>query len=382
MNNFLTQSALAERLVQKSGISVETAKNFSTLFFNLVKRGLKTSERFSVYNFGTFKKTWIEATTGLNPSNGQKIDIPAHWRIKFIPCPQVAKRINKPFAHLKPVPIDDQKIGPDGLYYKAEFYLNQPEEAEKPEEPVEEQKGQGLLKKADKIHSELPTVVDEELYDDDDEIEPSKKGGKIAAIAGISGLLLLILISLLVKSCTSKPKLKKEIAKTPVEPKTEIQKTLPAEEEKPATTDEYDEIEAELIFDSYTVPSGMNYHKIAEAKYGNRHLWPMIYSANKASNPDPDFIPSYKTINLPEVSAKTLTKKQVSTAFLDAYNGYLLMIEKESDSPKNAERKNRAVRAIVSAELVSPGFIQENKNRILPEYATLAQNIIRHQYGK
>ena len=67
MNEFLTQSQLAEKLVQRTGIKFETAKQFSSVFFTIVKKGLKNSESFSVYNFGTFKKTWIEATTGINP---------------------------------------------------------------------------------------------------------------------------------------------------------------------------------------------------------------------------------------------------------------------------------------------------------------------------
>ena len=107
MNEFLTPSGLAQRLVERTGISLEIAKNFSSVFFMLVRKGLKDSESFSVYNFGTFKKTWIEATVGLNPATGEKINIPAHWRIKFIPCSAVAKRINRPYAHLKAKELPD-----------------------------------------------------------------------------------------------------------------------------------------------------------------------------------------------------------------------------------------------------------------------------------
>ena len=66
---------------------------------------------------------------------------------------------------------------------------------------------------------------------------------------------------------------------------------------------------------------------------------------------------------------------------LDAYNAYLLMTEKEPESPKNEERKNRAVRVIVSGELLCPGFIDLYQSRILPEYAQSARSIASRQYA-
>ena len=63
-----------------------------------------------------------------------------------------------------------------------------------------------------------------------------------------------------------------------------------------------------------------------------------------------------------------------------AYNGYLLMCEKQPDSSRNEERNRLAIRVLVSGEIMSPGFIQAHKNRILPEYAELALNISQNQY--
>ena len=137
MNEFLTPTGLAQRLVERTGINAETAKNFSTVFFMLVKKGLKDSESFSVYNFGTFKKTWIEATVGLNPSTGEKINIPAHWRIKFIPCSAVAKRINRPYAHLKAKELPDDE--PDVVEEDEGMYSSIPTPVVVPEEVSSEE---------------------------------------------------------------------------------------------------------------------------------------------------------------------------------------------------------------------------------------------------
>lgn len=351
MNEFLTQSQLAEKLVQKTGIKLETAKQFSTVFFTIVKKGLKDSESFSVYNFGTFKKTWIEATTGINPGNGEKINIPAHWRIKFVPCAAVARRLNKPYENLKAKELPDDTIIP--------------ETADEPDD--------------DFYNEELE--IDENNINHDEKFEPensaekgTKKSLKILVLAGIFLLLFILIISILIKGCSDSTKKSKKTTKEPLPAQNETEFSAKAPEENQPYKEE-------LKFENFAVPSGSSYHKIAEQKYGNRHLWPVIFSANKDLGSDPDFVAKYKDIKIPEIPTDELQKKNlIENSVLDAYNAYLLMCEKEPQSIKNEERKQRATRVLVSGELLSPGFLAEHHKRILPEYAELAENIVLHQY--
>jgi nucleoid DNA-binding protein len=348
MNEFLTQSQLAEKLVQRTGIKFETAKQFSSVFFTIVKKGLKNSESFSVYNFGTFKKTWIEATTGINPGNGEKINISAHWRIKFVPCAAVARRLNKPYENLKAKEIPEDSIipetadEPDDDFYNDELGIDENDFEDEPENTAEK--------------------------------ESSRKNLKILALAGIFLLIFILIISILIKSCSYSTK---KIQKTkeesqPAQKETEIISAAPEE------TESYEE---KINFETFAVPSGSNYHIIAEQKYKNRHLWPVLFSANKTLSADPDFVAKYKDIKIPELPANETQKKNlIENSVLDAYNAYLLMCEKEPESNKNAERKLRATRVLVSGELLSPGFLTEHKTRILPEYLEMAENIVLHQY--
>ncbi|MDE5897953.1 MAG: hypothetical protein K2H09_01615, partial [Treponemataceae bacterium] len=138
---------------------------------------------------------------------------------------------------------------------------------------------------------------------------------------------------------------------------------------------------AAALFRDYTIPAGSSYHSIAAEEYGDRHLWPYLYAANKARNPDPDAISARDVIQIPELPSESERRQQLSAAVLDAYNAYLLMTEKQPDSPRNEERRNRAVRALVSGEILNPGFIDEYKARILPDYAETARNIVLHQYA-
>ena len=396
MSEILTQSALAERLVQKTGVSSEVAKRFASVFFTIVRTGLKSSDRFSIYNFGTFKKTWIETAEGLNPFTGEKMEIPAHWRIKFIPCPSVARRINRPYSHLKPKVIKEQKISDKGLLARASVIAQEEKPASDctllPEENTSSVQEPAVIE--DDFYSSIPVsepVRQEEIEDnndnDDDDFDVQEDGGKktwkFIAVLALGALLLALVISLLVKNCSSK----KNRNPSASDGDPDVQESAFVEEAPenivPPSSEnsEIEEIEAAILFESYTVPQGAGYYKIAEERLGNRHLWPLLYEANKEISIDPDFIPVSADIKIPSVPQGAERDEKIASAVLDAYNAYLLMTEKEPDSPKNEERKNRAVRVIVSGELLCPGFIDLHQSRILPEYAQSARSIASRQYA-
>ena len=396
MSEILTQSALAERLVQKTGVSSEVAKRFASVFFTIVRTGLKSSDRFSIYNFGTFKKTWIETAEGLNPFTGEKMEIPAHWRIKFIPCPSVARRINRPYSHLKPKVIKEQKISDKGLLARASVIAQEEKPASDctllPEENTSSVQEPAVIE--DDFYSSIPVsepVRQEEIEDnndnDDDDFDVQEDGGKktwkFIAVLALGALLLALVISLLVKNCSSK----KNRNPSASDGDPDVQESAFVEETPenivPPSSEnsEIEEIEAAILFESYTVPQGAGYYKIAEERLGNRHLWPLLYEANKEISIDPDFIPVSADIKIPSVPQGAERDEKIASAVLDAYNAYLLMTEKEPDSPKNEERKNRAVRVIVSGELLCPGFIDLHPSRILPEYAQSARSIASRQYA-
>ena len=396
MSEILTQSALAERLVQKTGVSPEVAKRFASVFFTIVRTGLKSSDRFSIYNFGTFKKTWIETAEGLNPFTGEKMEIPAHWRIKFIPCPSVARRINRPYSHLKPKVIKEQKISDKGLLARASVIAQEEKPASDctllPEENTSSVQEPAVIE--DDFYSSIPVsepVRQEEIEDnndnDDDDFDVQEDGGKktwkFIAVLALGALLLALVISLLVKNCSSK----KNRNPSASDGDPDVQESAFVEEAPenivPPSSEnsEIEEIEAAILFESYTVPQGAGYYKIAEERLGNRHLWPLLYEANKEISVDPDFIPVSADIKIPSVPQGAERDEKIASAVLDAYNAYLLMTEKEPESPKNEERKNRAVRVIVSGELLCPGFIDLYQSRILPEYAQSARSIASRQYA-
>lgn len=401
MSEFLSQADLANRLVEKTGVSLETAKKFSAVFFRIVKTGLKNSDSITVHNFGTFKKTWIETTTALNPQTGEKIEVPAHWRIKFVPCAAVARRINKPYARLKPKlykePKNKEKAASEqeedensGLLAAAEAYRAAMAEKEAQEEPVPD------VITAEEIAQE---IVDEndDMNDTEETDGQNKKPLKFFAIIGVGALLLILLIALLVRSCSSNKDHKK--SNTPAQSvETVIQENLaqdepsekvtaPKKAEKPAPAIKSAPKTEEIIApatahsESYSVPTGSNYHTIAELKYKNRHLWPVLYAANRAKNPDPDFVAGHSTIEIPAIPAGEAGISMITSAMMDAYDGYIEMCRKQSSSPRNGLRTNRAIRVLVSAELLQKGFIDSHESHFQKEHVAKAREILKTQYN-
>ena len=121
----------------------------------------------------------------------------------------------------------------------------------------------------------------------------------------------------------------------------------------------------------FEVPQGFCYYKIAEQELGNRHLWPVIFAENSEASltggiPNPDFVKAHSEIFIPvpDEDEKKEFPAYWKDAYLKTYNAYYRLMETQPDSPRNSLRQFRAVRVLVSAEIIFPGFLQENEGII------------------
>ena len=383
MSKLMNQSELARRLAEANGLPYETAKKFIDLFFAIVKRELKRSDSFYIANFGTFKRVWVEQSEGINPATGEKITIPAHYRVKFTPSAAVALRLNRKYAHLKAKRLRDDPVP---VVEPVSVVENEP--IEEPEAIAET----------------------EPIFEPQEQPAEEKRGGigkiLVGILLGILALVLLLL--LLIKGCSKKtddstgPAYQKQ--KEPVAAEAKPQEVVPPKEEVPPEPEPIPEPEPQPEPEpepipepepepqpepvspankkadvQYTVPAGSNYHTIAEKQYGVRHLWPCIYSANKEDLPDPDLVPSGAEIKLPQLDSVLADRELIQNAMLEAFDGYLNQIKNNPSDPTNAERERLAAGVIASAEMLYPGFIDSN-SQIPAKYANNAKMIIERHY--
>lgn len=103
----LNMQDIVELLVSNNEISNEEADQFVAEFFSLIEEGLSTDELAKIKDFGTFKLTHIQERESIDVNTREKILIPAHRRVSFVPAQVLKNLVNKPFAHFETTPLNE-----------------------------------------------------------------------------------------------------------------------------------------------------------------------------------------------------------------------------------------------------------------------------------
>lgn len=384
MSEIITPSILAERINKKTGIDVNTAKKFSFAFFSLIKNYLKNHPSFIIHKFGTFKKIRVEQTTGRNPRTNEQIIIPAHWKIRFTPCRSLAQRLNAKYAHLKAkaITLPFFKNEESKNFFVAEKTISVASAKENPS-----QKLAVPSVETEKTIQEfaVPPIDNTAVFANNTENSDDKNSDKkrTAILIGLGALLLAACLFLLIKllgcSNTSETPVKEEKLpeNEPSPTEQEVKETVPAadvsaeKEQSPEVSESVEQPAENKVQENeqthrrlFNVPAGSCYYKISEKEFKNRHAWPIIYAENSQENPDPDLINAYASIFIPVINSLSDNEEKFKDSYLATYNAYYKIINAQPENPKNPIRKFRAVRVLVSGEIIYPGFIEEYKSRV------------------
>ena len=107
MSSKLNMQDIVNLLVANGEITKEEAEQFLSQFFNVIDKGLSSDEMVKVKDFGTFKLTQIEERESIDVNTQEKIVIPSHRRVSFVPASMLKELVNKPFAHFETTPLND-----------------------------------------------------------------------------------------------------------------------------------------------------------------------------------------------------------------------------------------------------------------------------------
>ena len=107
MSSKLNMQDIVDLLVANNEISKEEADMFVAKFFSLIEKGLSIDELVKVKDFGSFKLTHIQARESVDVNTQDKIVIPAHRRVSFVPAPLLKDMVIKPFAHFETTPLNE-----------------------------------------------------------------------------------------------------------------------------------------------------------------------------------------------------------------------------------------------------------------------------------
>lgn len=138
----LTLQDLIDLLAEKQGITKKDADTFLRELLNLITETIEEKDFVRIKKFGTFKLTPIKARKSIDVNTNEAIEIPAHYRLNFIPDKELREGVNRPFAHYESVLVEDDSP------------LNQEEDNEA-EEIADNHKTENNL------HTQNPVLIDE-----------------------------------------------------------------------------------------------------------------------------------------------------------------------------------------------------------------------------
>ena len=158
METKITLPQLAKTLAQKKDLTQKDAEAFLREFFDAIIQNVTTDKLVKIKGLGTFKLIEVLDRESVNVNTGERIIIPGHTKLSFLPDPLLKDTINKPFADFQTVIINDGT--------NLEEMERIPEEEEKPA-PKKTTKKAPAKKAAPKKKAPEPEEDDDDDDDDD-----------------------------------------------------------------------------------------------------------------------------------------------------------------------------------------------------------------------
>lgn len=91
----MNKAKLIEQMAKTSKLPKATAKKAVESFIEAVSKSLKTGKSVVLTGFGTFAVLKRKSRTGINPSTGKKMQIPAKKVVKFRPGKALKEQVAK-----------------------------------------------------------------------------------------------------------------------------------------------------------------------------------------------------------------------------------------------------------------------------------------------
>lgn len=103
----ISLSDLAQRLEEKSGISLQDAELFIRKMFDVANEGLQSDKLVKMKWLGTFKVMAVKDRESVDVNTGERILIEGRDKISFTPDNILKEIVNKPFAQFETVVVND-----------------------------------------------------------------------------------------------------------------------------------------------------------------------------------------------------------------------------------------------------------------------------------
>ncbi|MDR0412450.1 MAG: HU family DNA-binding protein [Dysgonamonadaceae bacterium] len=175
MNDKINLQTLVSLLAEKAGIPKKEAELFLREYFETVNEALIRDKSVKVKGLGSFKLVEVEDRESVDVTTGNRVLIPAHYKINFVPDNHLAQLVNEPFALFEAVMLDEDSENGEEPAAAAEALEPLEEETEVLEEEIEplEEEAEPLEEEAEVLEEEAELPEEEvEVLEEETEPEP------------------------------------------------------------------------------------------------------------------------------------------------------------------------------------------------------------------
>ncbi|NDW18917.1 HU family DNA-binding protein [Dysgonomonas sp. 216] len=107
MKEKLTLQDLVDLLAKQTSLTKKEADAFFREFFNAIIDDVFGGEPVKIKDFGTFKLTKVSSRESVNVNTGEKIEIPTHYKLSFLPDKILKSLVNKPFEGFETTLVEE-----------------------------------------------------------------------------------------------------------------------------------------------------------------------------------------------------------------------------------------------------------------------------------
>lgn len=107
MNEKINFQDLSALLAEKAAITKKEAETFLREYFEIMAEELIKSGLLKIKDLGTFKLLPVEDRESIDVTTGEKVLIPAHYKVAFTPDKKLAEVVNEPFAFFETIELDE-----------------------------------------------------------------------------------------------------------------------------------------------------------------------------------------------------------------------------------------------------------------------------------
>lgn len=110
MNEKLSLQDLVSLLAQKNNTTQKEADRFYREFFQIILEKVYDHEVVKIKDFGLFKLVLVNSRESVDVNTGEKIEIPAHFKLTFSPDKSLRNKVNLPFSQFESVILSDDVV--------------------------------------------------------------------------------------------------------------------------------------------------------------------------------------------------------------------------------------------------------------------------------